>query len=663
MSRKYWNLFCVIGMAGMICLAGCAEPQEADAVLTETPVPTIEAMVSPEPTEANTPMPTATPEPTATNTPVPTATPEPTATNTPVPTTTPTPTNTPTPSPTPAYTFTEMSRELYVKASVNVRSLPSTEGTKLGQLKALEKVAVTGQCKENGWYRISFNGEEAYVSGNYLVEDKPTPSPTPTPKTSASSSASKPSSSSTTSKPRALPTSKPIPPISEIEAAVPTQAPGHVYTCSERGEEALEAAKALREKKSGIPIYFVKKMREEYDFSEEDVLYAVYNSGWKEKTVEWSKSALENKPYSRVGLINYFYPRWPFIEADVLYGVDNCGADWNEQAIRYVQNELDKQYGCNYISLVKGMKREGFTNENIEYALTHITIDWVAEAEKNIASRLESNCYSEYWLLYNMIVNGEYVDADLFAAISNMDIDWAAEAEETVVASLAKGSYSRQALIETLVNGDGFAEDIAVAAVDKADADWVAEAMEKIDYDLKNYTRTKKQCLDRLQTSYGFTKEEAEAAIANRTDIDWKEQAVRSMQNTVDKMAQSYDDLVFNFKDDCSPEELEYALNHIVVDWDEEARQKAEGYINSGHDGYSPEGLVDHMMSSHGFTKEQCVKAVESLGDVDWNEQAVTSMRWFMKGKHSREDLIEILRRNKFTEDQIAYALKVCNPK
>ena len=113
----------------------------------------------------------------------------------------------------------------------------------------------------------------------------------------------------------------------------------------------------------------------------------------------------------------------------------------------------------------------------------------------------------------------------------------------------------------------------------------------------------------------------------------------------------------------CSKEELEYALSHIVADWDLEASQKAEWYINSGHNGYSPEGLVDHLMSSHGFTKEQATYGRESLGDVNWNKQAVNSMRWFMNGGHSREKLIEILREDKFTEEQINYALKVCNPK
>ena len=222
-------------------------------------------------------------------------------------------------------------------------------------------------------------------------------------------------------------------------------------------------------------------------------------------------------------------------------------------------------------------------------------------------------------------------------------------------------ALSRQGVIDR-TKRDGYEETAILAVIDTLDIDWIAEAGDRLDYLLKEYSLTRLEYLDRLQNSYYFTKAEAEAAVA-QSGVDWLEQATRSMQNTLDRLAQSYDDLVINFKSRCSKEELEYALSHIVADWDLEASQKAEWYINSGHNGYSPEGLVDHLMSSHGFTKEQATYGRESLGDVDWNKQAVNSMRWFMNGGHSREKLIEILREDKFTEEQINYALSVCNPK
>ena len=73
----------------------------------------------------------------------------------------------------PAYTYTDMDKTMWAKSSVNVRSLPSTDGEKLGGLSARQEVHVTGQCNETGWYRIDYNGNVAYVSDSYLVNEKP----------------------------------------------------------------------------------------------------------------------------------------------------------------------------------------------------------------------------------------------------------------------------------------------------------------------------------------------------------------------------------------------------------------------------------------------------------------------------------------------------------
>ena len=70
------------------------------------------------------------------------------------------------------YTYTDISVTKYAKQSVNVRNLPSTDGEKLGGLSTNNEVVVTGQCNETGWYRIDYNGEVAYVSNNYLVDEK-----------------------------------------------------------------------------------------------------------------------------------------------------------------------------------------------------------------------------------------------------------------------------------------------------------------------------------------------------------------------------------------------------------------------------------------------------------------------------------------------------------
>lgn len=74
-----------------------------------------------------------------------------------------------------SYTYTDMNKTMYVVSSVNVRNLPSTEGTKVGSLSKGTQVLVTGQCNETGWYRFEFDGSSAYVSNSYLSENEPAP--------------------------------------------------------------------------------------------------------------------------------------------------------------------------------------------------------------------------------------------------------------------------------------------------------------------------------------------------------------------------------------------------------------------------------------------------------------------------------------------------------
>ena len=70
------------------------------------------------------------------------------------------------------YTYTDMDATMYAQQTVNVRSMPNTDGEKLGSLSTNDEVKVTGQCVETSWYRIEYSGDAAYVSNSYLGNDK-----------------------------------------------------------------------------------------------------------------------------------------------------------------------------------------------------------------------------------------------------------------------------------------------------------------------------------------------------------------------------------------------------------------------------------------------------------------------------------------------------------
>ncbi len=72
------------------------------------------------------------------------------------------------------YTIDEaVTGTMYAKSAVNVRNQPSTDGEKVGRLAYGQKVTVTGQCEETGWYQVNLNGETAFVSNSYIVSEKP----------------------------------------------------------------------------------------------------------------------------------------------------------------------------------------------------------------------------------------------------------------------------------------------------------------------------------------------------------------------------------------------------------------------------------------------------------------------------------------------------------
>lgn len=125
-----------------------ATATEATSV-ESTEMTTTEAAV--EPTEAPTETPAESPAPAVEPT---TASVEPTAVST-------------------GYTYSELSQTMYAKSAVNVRNLPSTDGKKIGSLKASQEITVTGKCDQTGWYRFDLNGTTGYVSDKYIVSEKP----------------------------------------------------------------------------------------------------------------------------------------------------------------------------------------------------------------------------------------------------------------------------------------------------------------------------------------------------------------------------------------------------------------------------------------------------------------------------------------------------------
>lgn len=83
-----------------------------------------------------------------------------------------------------------------------------------------------------------------------------------------------------------------------------------------------------------------------------------------------AKSYLSIMPFSYSGLIKQLeYEGYSKDEAK--YGVDNCGADWNEQAMKSAKEYINTM-SFSRSGLINQLKYEGFTNEQAEYGVKAI---------------------------------------------------------------------------------------------------------------------------------------------------------------------------------------------------------------------------------------------------------------------------------------------------
>lgn len=80
----------------------------------------------------------------------------------------------------PKYTVTkfETPKTMYSSTSLNVRKGPSTDFEKIGALKRGEEVTVTGRA-DTDWYEIQYGQDSAFVSNEYLQNEKPADEPKP----------------------------------------------------------------------------------------------------------------------------------------------------------------------------------------------------------------------------------------------------------------------------------------------------------------------------------------------------------------------------------------------------------------------------------------------------------------------------------------------------
>lgn len=161
----------ILCAALMLTACGSKETTSNETASTETTSATATETTSVESTETTVAEPTAEPTETPTESEaVPTET---TPAESPAPAVEPTTAPVEPTAVSTGYTYSELNQTMYAKSAVNVRDLPSTDGKKIGSLKASQEIVVTGKCDQTGWYRFELNNTTGYVSDKYIVSEKP----------------------------------------------------------------------------------------------------------------------------------------------------------------------------------------------------------------------------------------------------------------------------------------------------------------------------------------------------------------------------------------------------------------------------------------------------------------------------------------------------------
>lgn len=106
-------------------------------------------------------------------------------------------------------------------------------------------------------------------------------------------------------------------------------------------------------------------------YTESEAKAAVDNCGadWNEQALGKAKSYLRTSAFSYSGLKEQLEYE-DFTDSQAQYGVDNCGADWNEQATKKAKSYMNmKNYSRS--ELIDQLEFEGFTFSQAQYGADH----------------------------------------------------------------------------------------------------------------------------------------------------------------------------------------------------------------------------------------------------------------------------------------------------
>ncbi len=144
-------------------------------------------------------------------------------------------------------------------------------------------------------------------------------------------------------------------------------------TTKENREDAIFDAKhCLSSDISFSRVQLIENL-EKLGYIHEDAVYAADNCGadWNEQAVKTAENYLFFEPYSYNKLLEALTSIEKFTHDQAIYGINNCEVDWNYQAERRIQVYVHENKSCSYDELIKLLEEEGYTHEQAVYGVEH----------------------------------------------------------------------------------------------------------------------------------------------------------------------------------------------------------------------------------------------------------------------------------------------------
>ena len=122
------------------------------------------------------------------------------------------------------------------------------------------------------------------------------------------------------------------------------------------------------------------------------------------KALNRAKTYLASMPFSCEGLVEQLEYEGFSVE-DAAYAAENCGANWNAQAVQLAKSYLIAS-GFSYSGLVEQLEFEGFTKDQATYGADNCDADWNEQAAKAAKSYLRSSSFSHSELISQLEYEG-----------------------------------------------------------------------------------------------------------------------------------------------------------------------------------------------------------------------------------------------------------------